>query len=49
MFFKEAEITSCDEKQNILQLNTKKQLSYDVICILNSGLSKAAFILTSLN
>ena len=32
MFFKEAEITSCDGKQNILQLNTKKQLSYDVIC-----------------
>ena len=49
MFSKDSERTSCDVKQNISQLHTKKQLNYDVICIRNSDVSKADVILTSLN
>ena len=47
-FFKESEVTSCDINQNISKLHTKKKLSYNVICIRNSDVPKADFILMPL-
>ena len=47
-FFKESEVTSCDTNQNISKLHTKKKLSYNVICIRNSDVPKADFILMPL-
>ena len=44
MFFKESETTSCDVKQNISQLHTKKQLHYNVTCVCNSDVPKADVI-----
>ena len=49
MFFKEPEITSCDVKQNISQLQTKKQFNYNVTCIRNADVTRADAILIEFN
>ena len=49
MFFNEPQIISCDIKENILQLHTKKKFNYNVTCKRNSNVPKGDIILTSLN